>query len=118
MEDYEIYVSDKSFKGFEVLADTHFLPEDGEEAWVYLRDKKTLETFKAKVTVSKNPQDTKGWDRLWLRKHGTESKKPEFWGYVKILEREEEEEVTPTTKGMKLRPIDGDVLRSLLREEK
>ena len=118
MGDYEIYESLQAGESYERLWEEHSLPKENEEKWIYLRDRNTLETFRAKVVVSKNPSDTEGWDKLWIRKQGVRT--PILWGYVKILEREEEEEVVPT-KGtkefIKMKPVEGDLLRSMLEEE-
>jgi len=80
-----------------------------------LVDEETQETFQAKIMISQSPRE--GYDELVLQARG--SFIPGQW-YLKIVEREEEEESEPVTvfEAKRLGERKGYMLRSMMAEEK
>ena len=99
-----------------------FAPEDeldkfkahqGEALDETLMDAESRDQFRAKIIVSQSPQE--GYDKLLIQVRG--SYIPEEW-YVKILERQEEDEEVTVFQSMKLGERRGYMLRSMMSEKK
>ena len=76
-------------------------------------DEDTREQFRAKIVVSAVPQE--GYDELVIQERG--GYLPGNW-YIKVLEREEEEEGITVFESMKLGDRRGYMLRSMMAEDK
>lgn len=78
-----------------------------------LMDAESRDQFRAKIIVSQSPQE--GYDKLLIQVRG--SYIPEEW-YVKVLERQEEDEEVTVFQSMKLGERRGYMLRSMMSEKK
>jgi len=99
-----------------------FIPEKGMEKVKEMEgkvlsevviDEDTQEQFQAKIIISGSPEE--GYDELVIQERGGYIKGK--W-YVKILEREEEEEEITVFESMRLGDRRGYMLRSMMAEEK
>lgn len=86
------------------------LPE-GEIITETLQDEETREQFEAKFEVSRSPQE--GWDKLNIQLKSAFI--DEDW-FVKIIEREEEDEEVTYFESKRLGARRGHMLRSMLAE--
>lgn len=77
-----------------------------------LLDDETKEQFKAKIIVSSTPQE--GYDEMLVQLRSHLAPKP--W-YVKVVEREEEEEEITIFESARLGARRGHMLRSMLTEK-
>lgn len=78
-----------------------------------LMDAESRDQFRAKIIVSQSPQE--GYDKLLIQVRG--SYIPEEW-YVKVVERQEEDEEVTVFQSMKLGERRGYMLRSMMSEKK
>ena len=105
MKAYTIFVPyDKKEEAYKHLSEGEIISE-------ILQDEEIREQFKAKIKVSKSPQE--GWDRLHVQLRS--GCLDEEW-FVKITEREDEDDEVTYFESKRLGARRGHMLRSMLAE--